>query len=108
MTVGSFPLWVVLILLTQPPVPSTAQVVNTLLVALLAGVFATSIFLFARNLASTPGELAGVDATQASEVVFALLGGGVFLGGGAPNVTSIVGLALILTGLMLFVKFQEG
>ena len=108
MTTGSFPLWVVLILLTQPPAPSAAQMINTLLVALLSGVFATSIFLFARNLASTPNELAGVDATQASEVIFALLGGIVFLGGSAPKVTSMIGLALILAGLMLFVKLQKG
>ncbi len=106
MTVGSFPLWIVLILLIQPPAPDTGQIGNTLLVALLSGVFATSIFLFARNLASTSGELAGVDATQASEVVFALLGGIVFLGGSLPNVTSIIGLALIMTGLLLFVIFQ--
>lgn len=108
MTVGSFPLWGVLILLIQPPVPGAAQVVNTFLVALLSGVFATSIFLFARNLASTPNELAGVDATQASEVIFALLGGILFLKGSAPNVTSMMGLALILSGLILFVTFQDG
>lgn len=107
MTVGSFPLWILLILLVQPPEPTMVQVGNTLLVALLSGVIATSIFLFARNLAVTSGELAGVDATQASEAVFALIGGILFLGGDLPNPLSVVGLALILIGLTLFALFQD-
>lgn len=107
MTVGSLPVWVVLILITQPAPPSAAQLGSTLLVALLSGVFATSIFLFARNLASTPGELAGVDATQASEVVFALIGGILFLGNSSPEPVSIIGLAIIVVGLLLFVTFQD-
>lgn len=106
MTMGSFPLWLVLVLITQPPPPSVSQMVNTSLVALLSGVFATSIFLFARNLAATPNQLAGVDATQASEVIFALVGGILFLDGDAPNMTSLIGLAAVLAGLILFVKFQ--
>ncbi len=107
LTLGSFPLWIVLVLITQPPAPSMSQTLNTLLVALLSGVFATSIFLFARNLASNSNELAGVDATQASEVIFALLGGLLFLEGKAPNIVSIIGLVLILVGLLLFVTYQK-
>ena len=107
MTMGSFPLWIILILLVQPPVPGISQIGNTLLVAILSGVLATSIFLFARNKAKTPGELAGVDATQASEVIFALLGGIIFLGGSVPNVTSCIGLVLVMIGLFLFVRFQD-
>ena len=107
MTLGSFPLWIVLIMITRPPAPDVSQTLNTLLVALLSGVFATSIFLFARNLASNSNELAGVDATQASEVIFALLGGIIFLGGKVPNIVSIIGLVLILVGLLFFVKYQK-
>ena len=36
---------------------------------------ATRIFLYAREKAETSSEVAGVDATQASEVIFALIGG---------------------------------
>ncbi len=103
MTLGSFPLWVGLVLIIQPPGPSQSQILNTALVALFSGVFATSIFLFARHLASNANELAGVDATQSSEVVFALLGGVVFLGSKAPNMEAIIGLVLILVGLVFFV-----
>lgn len=107
MTFGSIPLWVGLVLATHPPAPSLSQVINTSLVALFSGVFATCIFLFARNLASNSNELAGVDATQSSEVIFALIGGVLFLGSKPPNIASIIGLVLILIGLLFFVKYQK-
>ena len=107
MTIGSLPLWAVLVLITHPPAPSLSQILNTSLVALFSGVFATSIFLFTRNLASNSSELAGVDATQSSEVVFALIGGMLFLGSKAPNIESATGLVLILVGLVLFIKYQK-
>lgn len=107
MTLGSFPLWIVLVLIIHPPAPSSSQILNTSLVALFSGVFATSIFLFARNLASNSSELAAVDATQSSEVIFALLGGVVFLKSEAPNMVSTMGLLLILVGLAFFVKYQK-
>jgi drug/metabolite transporter (DMT)-like permease len=107
MTLGSLPLWLGLVLATQPPTPSLSQAMNTSLVALFSGVLATSIFLYARNLASNSNELAGVDATQSSEVIFALLGGVVFLGSKTPNIESILGLCMILVGLVFFVKYQK-
>jgi len=76
-------------------------------VALLSGVFATGIFLFTRNLASDSNELAGVDATQSSEVIFALLGGILFLESEVPGIESMTGLMLILIGLTFFVKYQK-
>jgi len=107
MTLGSVPLWVVVVVAAHPPAPSLSQILNTSLVALFSGVFATSIFLFARNLASNSSELAAVDATQSSEVVFALLGGLFFLKSEAPNLASAAGLILILAGLTFFVKYQK-
>ena len=102
MTLGSFPLWVSLVVITRPPLPGTSQIINTLFVALSSGVFATGIFLYARNKASNSNEIASVDATQASEVVFALIGGITFLGSELPNIISVLGLVLILVGLTLF------
>ena len=63
--------------------------------------------LFARNLAANSSELAAVDATQSSEVIFALLGGIIFLKSEAPNIKSTIGLVLILVGLAFFVKYQK-
>lgn len=107
MTLGSIPLWIVLLLFVHPPLPSMGQVFNSSLVALFSGVCATSIFLYARNLATTSNELAGVDATQASEVIFALIGGMMLLGGDLPSPVALVGLFMIVIGLMLFVKYQN-
>jgi drug/metabolite transporter (DMT)-like permease len=107
MTLGSIPLWIILVLSMSQPPPSIGQIMNSALVALFSGICATSIFLYARNLAKTSNELAGVDATQASEVVFALIGGSLLLGGNMPSVLAFIGLAMILVGLTFFIKYQN-
>jgi uncharacterized membrane protein len=105
MTIDSLPLWTVIVLLTHPPLPGASQLINTSLVALFLGGFVTGLFLFARNLASNSSELSMVDATQSSEVIFALLGGILFLKSAVPNIESVIGLILILTGLAFFVTY---
>lgn len=104
MTLGSLPFWFIVGLFVHPDAPSTSQVFNTLLVALLAGVGATSIFLFAREKAQTSSEVAGVDSTQASEVIFALIGGILLLGNTLPSAMGLIGIGLIILGLILFAK----
>ena len=104
MTVGSLPFWLVLGIMVRPELPSGAQVFNTLLVALLSGVAATSIFLYAREQAVTSSEVAGVDSTQASEIIFALIGGMILLGNPLPSALGLVGIVLIIIGLILFAK----
>ena len=104
MTLGSFPFWLVLGAFIQPEPPATTQLFNTLLVALLAGVAATSIFFYAREQAVTSSEVAGVDSTQASEVIFALIGGILLLNNAIPSAMGLVGIGLIILGLILFAK----
>lgn len=104
MTLGSLPFWLVLGLVVHPDLPDTKQVFNTLLVALLAGVAATTIFLYAREKAETSSEVAGVDATQASEVIFALIGGMLLLNNTLPSAMGLIGIGLIIIGLILFAK----
>lgn len=107
MSLGSLPLWIILIVATAPPPPSAGQLLNTALVALFSGVAATSLFLEARNLSKTAGELAAVDATQSSEVIFALLGEVVIIGAAFPDLFSICGILVTCAGITLFVCFQE-
>ena len=107
MSMGSLPLWVILIAATAPPPPSTGQLLNTALVALFSGVAATSLFLQARNLSKTAGELAAVDATQSSEVLFALLGEIVIVGAAFPDLFSMIGIGITCAGITLFVWFQD-
>ena len=104
---GSIPFWIILLLLIQPALPSSSQVLNSSLVALFSGVFATTIFLYARGLAKNSNEIAAVDATQASEVIFAMFGGFLLFGTISINFYSIIGLILILLGLFLFIKYQN-
>lgn len=107
LSLGSVPFWIVLIALTHPPLPLNGQIINTALVALLSGIVATTLFLMARHRAKKSSEIAAVDATQASEVVFALLGEMLFLGTPLPNGQAWFGMVFVFVGLFLFIYFQE-
>ena len=97
-------MWLVLGFLVQPPAPSVSQMTISFLVALMAGVLGTTTFLHARSLAKQPQQLAAVDATQGSEIIFALLGGMLLLHTPMPSGLSFVGIALVIIGLGLFAK----
>lgn len=104
MSLGSLPFWFVLGIIVRPDAPSASQLFNTLLVAVLAGVGATSIFFYARERAVTSSEVAGVDSTQASEVIFALIGGILLLNNALPSTMGLIGIGMIMVGLVLFAK----
>lgn len=104
MTLGSLPFWLLLGVIIRPEMPRASQLFNTLLVAILAGVGATSIFFYAREQAVTSSEVAGVDSTQASEVIFALIGGILLLNNALPSAMGLIGIGLIILGLILFAK----
>ncbi|STY87572.1 Uncharacterised protein [Moraxella ovis] len=106
LTTGSLPLWLVLGFVIQPDLPNTSQVFNTFFVALFAGVITTGIFLLARSKATTIAQIATIDATQASEVLFAILGGMALLGTSAPSLISMIGVLMIMVGLFGFAKMQ--
>lgn len=106
MSLGSVPLWCVLVAVTVPPPPTAGQIVNTMLVALFSGVLATSLFLFARNASTTGSQLAAVDATQSSEVIFCLVGEVLIIGAALPNRLGLLGILTTVAGLMLFIRLQ--
>ena len=107
MSLGSVPFWLVLVGISTPPSPSAGQLINTALVAIFSGIVATSLFLFARSKAKRASELAAVDATQSSEVVFAMAGEIIILNSPLPNGIAIAGIFLVFLGLILFIRFQE-
>jgi drug/metabolite transporter (DMT)-like permease len=107
MSIGSIPFWIILLIIINPPAPSDSQIITTALIAFFSGILATPIFLYARNLAKDSNEIAAVDSTQASEVGFSLIGGMIFLGNATLNLYSILGIALIIGGLLLFTKYQN-
>lgn len=107
MSIGTIPFWAILVGFTAPDLPSRGQLMNTALVALFSGILATCLFLLARNKAKKPSELAAVDATQSSEVVFALLGEVFLLSAPWPGGVAGAGMILVFVGLALFIYFQE-
>ncbi len=107
LSMGSLPFWGLLILIAAPPLPSSGQLFNTVLVALFSGIFATSLFLFARSKSKKASELAAVDATQSSEVIFAMTGEILLLNAPLPNPVALIGIFMVFCGLALFIRFQE-
>ena len=107
LTLGSLPLWAVLVVMAAPPPPSAGQMLNTALVALFSGVVATSLFLYARHLAVSAAQIAAVDCTQSMEVVFSLAGEILLLGGILPGPLGWMGLGLTILGLMLYLRVQN-
>lgn len=106
LTLGSLPFWLLVIVIAQPPPPSTGQWANTALVALLSGVIATSLFVYARHQARNAYELAAVDATQAAEVIFALAGEILLLDALMPGPLGLFGIGLTVLGLVLYLMAQ--
>jgi drug/metabolite transporter (DMT)-like permease len=107
LTMGSIPFWIILLIWTKPPPPTTGQLLSTALVALLSGVIATTIFLYARHLCKTPVEIAAVDATQSMEVIFSLIGEMILLKALLPGPMGISGVILTIVGLMAYTFVQN-
>ncbi|MGL1861606.1 MAG: multidrug resistance efflux transporter family protein [Pseudodesulfovibrio sp.] len=107
LTLGSLPLWALLIAVTQPPPPSAGQVMQTAIVAVCSGVIATSLFLYARHKAQSTAELAAADCTQSMEVVFSLAGEAILIGHVVPGMMGWAGIGLTMLGLMLYVTVQS-
>lgn len=107
LSVGSMPAWVMLGFFIDLSIPSISQISMAFLVALFAGVLGTSIFLYARGHAKSANDVAAVDATQAAEIIFALIGGVVLLSTPMPSMVSSVGIMIIIVGLVLFAKANK-
>ena len=107
MSLGSMPFWLSALAIVRPAAPSVGQLAQTAAVALCAGVIGTSLFLHARHEALSPVEIAAVDATQAAEIVFALLMEMAFLGGRLPGGVGMIGLGLVLVGLVAYSRTQS-
>lgn len=104
MTLSSLPFWLLLSFLgiAKVGLPSTQQILQTIIVALSSGVIATVLFFSATDM--TKGnlhKLAAVEATQSGEVVFALIGELVILHGQYPTIWSFLGMLLVVLGMII-------
>lgn len=71
-------------------------------VALFSGVVATLLFFEATNLVRhNSKQLAIIEATQAGEVLFTLLGGILFLHDSLPTKAGFLGIGIVVLGMLL-------
>ncbi|WP_352723933.1 multidrug resistance efflux transporter family protein [Mesorhizobium sp. M0222] len=75
----------------------SAQFVNVISTTVFAGIIATGLFYYARNLSGGPRNVTAVDTTQSTEVVFAT--GNVFVRSVVPGVFQLVGVSLAIFGV---------
>lgn len=111
MTLSSLPFWLVLsfIGIAKVGLPSTNQVIQTIIVAISSGVIATILFFSATDMTNgNLHKLAAVEATQSGEVVFALIGELVILHGQYPSFLSMLGMLLVVLGMTLHSFLGQG
>lgn len=104
MTIASLPFWIILAIFGAftYDAPSQSQVMQTFIVAITSGVIATILYFFATDMVRHDNhKLAGVEATSSAEIIFALLGEMLLLGTIFPSIISIIGIALVITGIVL-------
>lgn len=104
MTIMSMPFWIILSIygmFSYGP-PGVNQLWQTFVVAIFSGVIATMLYFYATEQVQHDNyKLAGVEATVTGAVVFALLGELLFLGAPMPKLSSFIGIALVLSGIIL-------
>ena len=104
MTIASLPVWIVLAIyaLFTVGLPSSSQVFQSLLVAISSGIIATVLFFIATDrVRNDQGKLAAVEATQSTEVFFAMAGEMILLSVPLPQPIALAGLAIIIIGMLL-------
>ena len=103
MTLMSTPFWLLLSVFAgaDAGLPSGGQILQSLIVAVFSGVVATLLFFEATNLVKhNHKQLAVVEATQAGEVLFTLLGGCLCLGDSLPSLLGFFGIAIVTSGII--------
>ena len=104
MTIASMPAWIIMAIyaLFTVGLPSGSQVFQSLLVALTSGIIATVLFFIATDrVRHDQGKLAAVEATQSTEVLFAMVGEMILLSVPLPEPIAIAGLGVIIGGMLL-------
>ena len=103
MTIASMPFWIILSiygLFTYGP-PGINQIWQTFIVAVFSGVIATVLYFYATELVRHDNyKLAGVESTVTAAVLFALIAELIFLNAPLPKLTSFIGIALVISGII--------
>ncbi|MBM7600278.1 drug/metabolite transporter (DMT)-like permease [Virgibacillus halotolerans] len=104
MTIASMPFWIILSIfgIIVDGLPNSGQMLQTFIVAISSGIIATVLFFYATEMVQHDNQkLAGVEATQSGEVVFALCGELLLLSAPLPSTVSFIGMGLVIIGMIL-------
>lgn len=105
MVVCSMPFWLLLTayeILYNHTLPDNGQLQQTLVVAVFSGILATALFFSATDrVRENESKLAAVEATQATEVLFAVIGEVIFLSVALPGAYGVVGILFVIAGMLL-------
>lgn len=104
MTLASLPFWILIAIIgfIQTGAPSTDQTLQSLIVAICSGVIATTLFFIATDRARNhQGKLAGVEATQSTQVLFVMMGEILLFSSPTPSSLAMIGLVIIIFGMIL-------
>lgn len=104
MTIASLPAWILLAgyALITVGLPSANQVFQSLIVAISSGIIATILFFIATDrVREDQGKLAAVEATQSTEVLFAMVGEMILLSVPIPSPIALIGVGIIIIGMLL-------
>ncbi|WP_267237952.1 multidrug resistance efflux transporter family protein [Staphylococcus sp. GDX8P47P] len=105
MTLVTLPIWVVIFIcgvLRSGP-PSSNQLLQTFIVAVFSGIIATTLFFYATNMVKhNQAKLAAVESTQATEIIFTLIGEMLLLGLPLPSTVSMIGIIIITLGIFIY------
>lgn len=107
MTIVTFPWWIGLAIygFFSIGLPSVSQSVQVLIVAFVVSLLATVLFFWATDLVKDDmTKLAGVEATQSVEIIFATITEILFLNGTLPSPVSWIGISMICIGMIVYSK----
>ncbi|KRF43587.1 multidrug resistance efflux transporter family protein [Paenibacillus sp. Soil787] len=110
MTIASLPLWIALSVyaLVHAGAPSAGQSGQSAIVAICSGVIATVLFFSATDkVKGSVHQLAAVEATQAGEIIFTVIGELVLLKAAFPSILSWIGMLSVVLGMMLHSLLSE-
>jgi drug/metabolite transporter (DMT)-like permease len=107
LSLGSFPFWIILSLFFDVGLPSSSQFTSILVVAIVSGIMATSLFLYARSKAKNSSQIALIDATQSTEVIFTLSVEMIFLSVIVPSFMMMNGILCVIVGMLLLAYLNK-
>jgi hypothetical protein len=103
MSLASLPFWLLIAAVgaARTGFPPADQLIGTAIVAICSGVLATALFFTATHrVRHRPSHLAGVEATQAGEVVFVAAAEPFILSAPPPSLLSWIGITIIAAGVL--------